>query len=441
MRPNFIILAAFTTILGCLFWIDPALAQTTTTQPLKFDKTAAAPENISYILNTMLFVFGGMFVVFMAAGFCMLEAGIVHKDSVATISIKNISAYAISTVCFFFLGYNLMYPGDDWIIPELIGKLQPLSLPDPSSDTGSSYATGSDIFFQSVFVATAASIVSGALAERVKINAYLVFCVILGGFIYPIAGSWEWGSGWLDDIGFSDFAGGIIVHGVGGGAALAASLVIGPRIGRFSGTRIGRTSANSMALSTLGIFLLWIGFFGFNGGSQLGIGSLQDSSSISRIIVNTNLGGSGGLIGGLMLSYLVYGRVDVGTVLNCALGGLVISTAEPLAPGPQATFMFGILASLIVFAGKFLLEAVRIDDVVGAIPVHLGCGVAGVLLVPLSNSDANLTVQCIGVASIVGFSFFASLISWLLLAATMGVRTTAEEEQNGLDHTQVRTIV
>ena len=392
-----------------------------------------------YLFNTLWFVVGGALVVFMAIGFSLLEAGMVHKSSVAAISLKNLVTFSIACSIFYLVGYSLVYPSD-WLVPDLIGNFA-LAPSGQQSERAGDYSIESDVFFQTVFVATCASIVSGSLAERVKLLPYFVFVLVLAGFIYPVAASWEWGQGWLDERGFADFAGGALIHGVGGAAALAAAIIVGPRTGRFKGSKISRHEPYSLALSTVGIMFLWVGFLGFNGGNQLALSSVQDANVVSKILLNTLLAGAAGTISSVILSSMVYGKPDVPMVLNGTLGGLVILTADPASPVTAFAFAFGLLGGGIVVFLKYLLEVLRIDDVVGAIPVHLGCGMVGVFLVPVTNGDVTLGSQVLGVAAIFIWSFGLSIVLWSLLRGVMSVRVSPDEQAQGLDSHQVRTLV
>ncbi|MEM7694466.1 MAG: ammonium transporter [Pseudomonadota bacterium] len=404
---------------------------------------AAAPE--PYVFNTLLFLMGGFLVMFMACGFAMLEAGLVRSKNAAMQCLKNISLYSIAGLMFWVVGYNLMYEGVDTAenIAGLAGYLGTFSMkeiPAPSADAGD-YAAASDWFFQMVFCATTASIVSGTIAERMRLWPFLIFVAFLTGILYPITGSWEWGAGWLDGMGFSDFAGSTLVHSVGGWAALAGALVIGARAGKYgaNGT-IHPMPGSSIPLATLGTFILWLGWFGFNGGSQLALGTLEDASSVAKIFVNTNTAAASGVVVVVILTQILYRKVDVTMALNGAIGGLVAITAEPLAPSmAQAAFIGGI-GGLIIVIFVPLLDRMRIDDVVGAIPAHLIAGIWGTMIVPLTNSDATYYVQFIGVISIGALAFFASLIVWLILAAVTGLRATPEEEAVGLDQSEVGVL-
>jgi Amt family ammonium transporter len=393
-------------------------------------------QDIEFIFNTFSFLVNGILVMLMAAGFCMLEAGMVRTKSVATICTKNIALYSIAGVLYFLLGYNLMYSGVDG---GFIGSVNLFDVADPSTETSEGgYAGASDWFFQMVFVATAASIVSGAVAERVKLWPFMVVVVVLTAIIYPIQGSWTWGAGWLSEIGFSDFAGSTIVHSVGGWCALVGCLIIGARKGKYSEDgKVNPMPASALPLATLGTFLLWFGWFGFNGGSQLALGSVADASAMARIFCNTNLAAAGGVIVAMILSQLLYKKVDLTFVLNGALGGLVSITAEPLTPTFLSAMLIGGTGGALVMLAVPLLDKLKIDDVVGAIPVHLVCGIWGTLAVPLTNSNAKFSTQLIGIISIGAFVLITSFILWFTVKAVLGIRLSEEEEKDGSDKTEI----
>ena len=416
--------------------IEPSLAQEAATAEAK---TAATAPNVAYIFNTMLFLIGGFLVMFMAAGFCMLEAGLVRSKNVAMQCMKNVSLYSLAGIMFWLVGYSLLYPGDgNWIIDNVIGNMASVSLPQPAQDTGGDYAAGSDWFFQMVFCGATASIVSGSLAERMKIWPFLLFTAVLTAFIYPIAASWEWGTGWLDDMGFSDFAGSTVVHSVGGWAALAGTILLGARHGKYGPNgEVNPMPGSSMPLATLGCFILWLGWFGFNGASQLALGSLENVSAVSRIFVNTNMAAAAGVLVAMLMTQITYGKVDLTMALNGALAGLVAITAEPLQPEVWQSVVIGAIGGIIVTFTVPLLDKLRIDDVVGAIPVHLFAGVFGTLIVPWTNAEASFVTQAIGVGSIGAFVFIASFIVWALLKYTIGIRATLEEELEGLDRAEI----
>lgn len=396
---------------------------------------AATPE-WSLIFNTLLFLIGGFLVMWMAAGFAMLEAGLVRSKNVAMQCLKNIALYSIAGIMFWFTGYSLMYVGVDG---GFIGSFGPYNFPAPGADMGDAgYSVASDWFFQMVFCATTASIVSGTLAERIKLWSFLAFTVILTGFIYPIAGSWQWGGGWLAEMGFSDFAGSTLVHSVGGWAALAGALILGPRAGRYSpaGEAVAMPGS-SIPLATLGMFILWLGWFGFNGASQLAMGTIADAADVSRIFANTNMAAAAGAVAAMIVTGVVYKKVDVTMVINGALAGLVSITAEPLAPSMFLSLIIGGIGGIIVVFAVPMLDRFKIDDVVGAIPVHLIAGIWGTLVVPLSNSGANFVTQLIGVVSYGVFVFVVSGIIWFAIKVTVGIRASEEDEALGLDKAEV----
>jgi Amt family ammonium transporter len=389
---------------------------------------AAIDPETAYILNSLSFLMHGFIVMLMAAGFCMLEAGLVRTKNTAVQCTKNIGLYAISGLMFWLVGYNLLYMDvDTWIGSLAIWSPSEVNIDDK-------YSSGSDWFFQMVFVAAAASIVSGAVAERVKLISFLIFSAVLTGFIYPIQGSWSWGEGYLKQIGFLDFAGSTIVHSVGGWAALMGVLIIGARHGKYGKDgRVNPMPGSNLPLATLGTFVLWFGWFGFNGGSQLAMGSAEDVNAIANIYINTNIAAAAGVVVALFLSYIRYGKVELTMTLNGALAGLVAITAEPLMPSvPMAAFIGGI-GGLIVVVTVPLLDKLKIDDVVGAIPVHLFAGIWGTIAVVFSNPDATLTAQLTGIILVGVFVSVASAIVWYALALTLGIRASKEDEINGLD--------
>ncbi len=393
---------------------------------------------VQAIFNSLLFLMCGFMVMFMAAGFAMLESGMVTSKSVSVICAKNIGLYSIAGIMFWLFGYNLAYG-----IPEggYIGTFTPWS--DASSvDTG--YADGSDWYFQMVFCATTVSICSGAMAERVKLWPFFLFAAILAGVIYPIVMGWQWGGGWLAELGFSDFAGSTLVHSTGGAAALAGIMLLGSRSGRFDSKGEAKAmkpfAASSIPLVTLGVFILWLGWFGFNGGSQLAIGTFDDAVAVSSIFINTNLAACGGVMAAATITRLMYGKTDVVQMLNGAIGGLVAVTAEPLAPTPLAAIFIGAAGGLIVVFGTKLLFSFKLDDVVGAIPAHMFAGIWGTLAVPLTNGDASFSAQLIGVLSINIFVFVVSYIVFSIMKATMGIRLSKEAEAKGTDVTETGVI-
>ena len=376
--------------------------------------------------------------MFMAAGFAMLESGMVTSKSVSVICAKNIGLYSIAGIMFWLVGYNLAYG-----IPEggYIGKFLPWS---DSSKLETGYSAGSDWYFQMVFCATTVSIVSGTLAERIKLWPFFLFAAILTGFIYPIQMGWQWGGGWLAARGFSDFAGSTLVHSAGGAAALAGAIILGPRLGRFTKkgdpAPVKPFAASSIPLVTLGVFVLWLGWFGFNGGSQLAMGSFTDAVAVSKIFINTNLAACGGVLAAAILTRLMLGKTDVLQMLNGAIGGLVAITAEPLMPSPLAAILIGAVGGIIVVFGTKLLFSYKIDDVVGAIPAHLFAGIWGTLAVPITNSSANFGTQLLGVISINVFVFILAFVIWSIMKNTVGIRLSKEAELKGTDVSETGVI-
>jgi len=396
---------------------------------------AEVSEETAYILNSFLFLVSGFLVMLMALGFCLLESGMVTSKSVSAIAAKNIGLYSISGIMFWFIGYNLAYG-----IPEG-GYLGSFTTWTDSSALADGYSASSDWFFQMVFCAATASIVSGTLAERIKIWPFFLFAAILTGVIYPIEMGWQWGGGWLSAAGFSDFAGSTLVHGAGGAAALAGAIVLGPRLGRYDeGGKLVPFASSSIPLATAGAFILWFGWFGFNGGSQLAMGSFDDVNAVGTIYINTNLAAAGGVVTAAVITRLWKGKTDVVMMLNGALGGLVAITAEPLAPTPGLAILIGAVGGAIVVFGTDLLNSLKIDDVVGAIPVHLFAGIFGTLVVPLSNSDTNFGSQFLGIASIIAFVFVASFIIWTIMKITIGIRLSDEAQKEGTDIVETGVI-
>jgi Amt family ammonium transporter len=402
-----------------------------------------------WILNTVLFLVSGFLVMFMAAGFAMLEAGLVRTKNVAMQCTKNITLFAVAAIGYYLIGYNLMYPGGAWSIGDAdtggyLGKfalatLEAVGIDAAGADNIEYASTGSDFFFQLMFCATTASIVSGTLAERIKLWPFLLFTTILVTLIYPIQASWDWGGGFLESqFGFKDFAGSTLVHSVGGWAALAGALVLGPRLGKYraDGSIVPMPGSN-LPLATLGTFILWLGWFGFNGGSQLALGSIGNAADVSRIFVNTNMGAAGGAIAALVMTQLLYGKVDLTMILNGALAGLVSITAEPLAPAIGAAILIGAVGGVISTLAVPALDKMKVDDVVGAIPVHLCCGIWGTIAVVLTNADATIGGQLAGIFFIGAFVFGVSLVMWYLLAMTVGIRVSEEEEIAGLDSAEL----
>ena len=390
----------------------------------------------TFVFNTLLFLICGFLVMFMAPGFAMLECGMVTSKSVSSIAAKNIALYAIAGIMFWLCGYNLAYGISEG---GFIGSFAPWS--DTTDIKTATYSAGSDWYFQMVFCATTASIVSGTLAERIKIWPFFLFTAILTGILYPIEMGWQWGGGWLKVKGFSDFAGSTLVHAAGGAAALAGAIILGPRLGRFvKGAHLTPFAASSIPLATLGTFILWFGWFGFNGGSQLALGSYADATAISTIFINTNLAACAGVMVNAMITRFVGGKTDVVMMLNGALGGLVAITAEPLTPSPIAAICIGGIGAAIVVIVTSLLEKLKIDDVVGAIPVHLGAGIWGTLAVSITNKDTSFATQFLGTFSVVAFMFLASLIIWQIMKVTIGIRISDEAQKKGTDVAEIGVV-
>ncbi|GGA17019.1 ammonium transporter [Neptunicoccus cionae] len=401
----------------------------------------AVPTEVNFILTTLLFLIGGFLVFFMAAGFAMLEAGLVRSKNVTMQLTKNMALFGLACIFYYLIGFNLMYPGDAWIVPNVIGALSPTSL-EPvglaAADADLSYASvGSDFFFQLMFCAATASIVSGALAERIKLWPFLIFVVILTAVIYPVQASWKWGAGFLDQAGFLDFAGSTVVHSVGGWAALTGAIILGPRIGKYRDGRVTPMLGSNLTLATLGTFILWLGWFGFNGGSQLAMGTVGDVADVSRIFVNTNAAAAGGVVVALILTQVLYKKPDLTMILNGALAGLVSITAEPLTPSIGAATLIGAVGGVIVVFTVPLLDKFRIDDVVGAIPVHLVAGIWGTIAVIFTNSDASLGAQLYGIITVAIFVIVSSAVVWFILKAIMGIRVPQEAEVTGLDMSEL----
>ncbi|UJF19632.1 ammonium transporter [Vibrio sp. SS-MA-C1-2] len=384
---------------------------------------------IKYALDTFYLLISGALVMWMAAGFAMLEAGLVRSKNTTEILTKNLCLYAIACTMFLLVGYNIMYVDNTGggIIPSL-GVL----IGEQGADA--SHSLESDFFFQVVFVATAMSVVSGAVAERMKLWAFLIFSVVLTGFIYPLEGYWTWGGGFLSELGFSDFAGSGIVHMAGAAAALAGVLLLGARKGKY-GKRgeIYPIPGSNMPLATLGTFILWLGWFGFNGGSQLMVSDFENATAVGQVFLNTNAAAAAGAIGALAFCKLTWGKADLTMILNGALAGLVAITADPLSPTPITALLIGLAAGGIVIVSIVALDKIKIDDPVGAISVHGVCGFFGLMVVPLSNGDASFSAQLIGALVIFGWVFIASIVVWSILKRTIGIRVSEEEELEGMD--------
>lgn len=432
-------LAGLATLGASLFASLPAWAQDATAEAAEV-VADAAPVVIdnAFIFNTLLFLIGGFLVFWMAAGFAMLEAGLVRSKNVTMQLTKNIALFSIASLMYWIVGYNLMYPGDAWTMTGYVGQLFSAKSIGGDPDIATGYSAGSDFFFQLMFCATTASIVSGTLAERIKLWPFLIFTVVLTGFLYPIEASWQWGGGWLSEAGFSDFAGSTLVHAAGGFAALAGAIILGPRLGKYSKEgRVNPMPGSNLALATLGTFVLWLGWFGFNGASQLALGTEADANAVSIIFANTNMAASAGAVVAMILSQVIYKKVDLTMVLNGALAGLVSITAGPLDPSLFGAVWIGGIGGVIVLVVVPLLDKLKIDDVVGAIPVHLVAGFWGTMAVPFYTEGTSFGMQFVGFAAIGVFMFVTSAIVWVILKATMGLRPSQEDEMMGLDKAEL----
>ena len=394
---------------------------------------------LSYALDTFYFLVCGALVMWMAAGFTMLEAGLVRSKNTAEILTKNIGLYAIACIMYMLTGYGIMYGEGNGVIPQLSDLM--LTSADNSAEEviasgGDTYYSNlSDFFFQVVFVATAMSIVSGAVAERMKLWSFFLFAVVLTGFIYPVQGYWKWGGGFLNELGFIDFAGSGVVHMCGAAAALAGVILLGARKGKY--TKDGDVKAipgANLPLATLGTLILWLGWFGFNGGSELKLSDVSEANAVSLIFVNTNMAAAGGLIAALLLARTWFGKADLTMALNGALAGLVAITAEPLTPSPIEATMIGMVGGLLVVPSIVFMDRVfKIDDPVGAISVHGVVGIWGLLAVPLTNADATVGLQLTGITVIFAWVFGTSLVVWTIIKLTLGIRVSEEEEYEGSD--------
>ena len=399
---------------------------------------------LQYAIDTFYFLICGALVMWMAAGFSMLEAGLVRSKNTAEILTKNVALYAISCIMYMIIGYSIMYGGGIFLDGIAGGDNLTADVLAASREAGfdgdSVYADASDFFFQVVFVATAMSIVSGAVAERMKLWSFLIFAVVMTGFIYPMEGAWTWngddvfGLYNLGDLGFSDFAGSGIVHMAGAAAALAGVLLLGARKGKYGkdGSVHPIPGAN-LPLATLGTFILWMGWFGFNGGSVLKLGDVASANSVAMVFLNTNTAAAGGAVAALIAAKLLFGKADLTMLLNGALAGLVAITAEPSTPTPLLATVFGAVGGVLVVFSIVILDKLKIDDTVGAISVHGTCGLLGLLLVPVTNGDVSFSGQLIGAATIFGWVFATSFAVWLVLKLIMGIRVPAEEEYEGVD--------
>lgn len=391
---------------------------------------------LAYSVDTFYFLMTGALVMWMAAGFTMLEAGLVRGKNTVEILTKNVALYAIACIMYMLVGYNIMY-GDsvNSIIPGLSFLLGADHTVDEVLKSGGEvyYSSLADFFFQVVFVATAMSIVSGAVAERMKLWAFLVFAVVMTGFIYPVQGFWKWGGGFLDALGFLDFAGSGVVHLCGASAALAGVLLLGARKGKYVNGKIKAIPGANLPLATLGTLILWLGWFGFNGGSELKISDIGEANAVAMVFVNTNTAAAGGLVAALMLSRVWFGKADLTMALNGALAGLVAITAEPLTPTPLVATLVGVVGGLLVVTAIIFIDKAKIDDPVGAISVHGVCGIWGLLAVAFTNPEGSLIAQLTGIGAIFVWCFGTSIVTWFIIKAIMGIRVTEEEELEGVD--------
>ncbi len=431
--------------LAGLAMVNPALAQEAEEAAETAVTLGVNPET-AFVLNTFAFLVSGFLVMFMAAGFSMLESGLVRSKNTAAICLKNITLYSIAGIMYYLIGYDLMYT-------DVSGYIGSLSLfYNTSADevallggdeaalaavVGNGYSVMSDWFFQMVFVATAASIVSGTVAERIRFWPFMTFVIILTGIIYPIQGSWTWGEGWLDGMGFSDYAGSTIVHSVGGWAALTGAFILGARKGKYNADgSVNPMPGANLPLATLGTFILWLGWFGFNGGSVLALGSASAAAEMAIVYVNTNLAAAGGVVAAVIMSQIMFGKVDLSMGLNGAIAGLVSITAGPDLTNHFLSILIGAVGGVIVVIFVPLLDKIGIDDVVGAISVHLVAGIWGTLAVGIFG-DGNIVVQLIGIVAIAAFVIVTSAIVWYILKMTMGLRVSDEDEEAGLDRSEL----
>ena len=391
---------------------------------------------LSYAVDTFYFLVMGALVMFMAPGFAMLEAGMVRSKNTSEILTKNVALFAISCVMYLLIGYAIMYGGSS----ILIGAENTV---DEVLASGGDvyYSARSDFFFQVVFVATAMSIISGAVAERMKLWSFLLFAVVMTGFIYPTQGSWSWGGGFLSEAGFVDFAGSGIVHMCGAAAALAGVLSLGPRQGKYGPNgEVNAIQGSNMPLATLGMFILWFGWFGFNGGSELKLSNIDEANAVAQVFVNTNMAAAGGLIAALIVARILFGKADLTMALNGALAGLVSITAEPLSGTNVESMLIGAVGGVIVVLSIVGLDKMRIDDPVGAISVHGTCGIWGLMAVLITSDDATLSGQLTGLGAILGFTFVAALVVWFVIKMVFGIRLSDEDQQVGADVAEIGIV-
>ena len=406
-------------------------------------QVAAQVTELAYALDTFYFLVMGALVMWMAAGFTMLEAGLVRAKNTAEILTKNVGLYSIACIMYMLMGYTIMYPGDyaggvfqslSTIGSGLLGSSDNAAADVIASGGDTYYSNLSDFFFQVVFVATAMSIVSGAVAERMKLWSFFIFAVVLTGFIYPVQGFWKWGGGFLDAAGFLDFAGSGVVHLCGAAAALAGVILLGARKGKYGKNgQVNAIPGANLPLAALGTLILWLGWFGFNGGSELKVSDVGEANAVALVFVNTNMAAAGGLVFALLLSRFWFGKADLTMALNGALAGLVAITAEPLTPAPIEATLIGAAGGLLVVASIVTLDKLKIDDPVGAISVHGVVGIWGLIAVCFTNPDASFGAQLLGMGAIFAWVFAASFVVWFILKKTVGIRVSEEEEYEGVD--------
>ncbi len=402
--------------------------------------SAEVSAETAFVFNTFLFVFSGVLVMFMALGFAMLEAGFVRKKNTSAILLKNIALYSIAGIMFYLIGYSLMYVDVSGWIGSLGGMFYDTADDLTAATEEGGYSLASDWFFQMVFCATAISIVSGACAERIKVWPFMIFAAFMTGIIYPIYGSWTWGGGWLTEMGFSDFAGSTIVHSVGGWAALTGCLILGPRAGKYGADgKISPIAGANMPLACLGTFILWFGWFGFNGGSQLALGSAADASAMSIVVVNTNIAACGGVVAAIILSQLMYKKIDLSIALNGAIAGLVAITAGPDLSNHFLSMIVGAIGGILCTIAIPMLDKMKIDDVVGAISAHLVAGIWGTLAVGIFGSG-DFLVQLIGIVAAAVLVVPLSGVFFYILKGTIGLRVSEETEASGLDSAELTTV-
>ncbi|MBT3608896.1 MAG: ammonium transporter [Gammaproteobacteria bacterium] len=391
---------------------------------------------LAYAVDTFYFLVMGAMVMFMAPGFAMLEAGMVRSKNTSEILTKNVALFSIACIMYLVIGYNIMYGGEGLFLGA------ENTVDDVLASGGDTYYSArSDFFFQVVFVATAMSIISGAVAERMKLWSFLLFAVVMTGFIYPLQGSWSWGGGFLSEAGFVDFAGSGIVHMCGAAAALAGVILLGPRSGKYGPNgEITPIPGSNMPLATLGMFILWFGWFGFNGGSELKLSNIDEANAVAQVFVNTNMAAAGGLVAALILATVIFGKADLTMALNGALAGLVSITAEPLSGTNLESMLIGAVGGVLVVLSIVGLDKIKIDDPVGAISVHGTCGIWGLMAVLITSDDATLTGQLTGLGAIFGFTFVAALVVWFIIKLVIGIRLSEEDELIGADKAEIGIV-